>query len=397
VGGTGGAPPIGGAGGVGGTGGVGGIEPNCGEWPPDQGYFKDLFVDGGVRLTGNSNDDAAAVLGLSSETMLTDSQSTQDATIIGSFEDANGALLYPDHAPRFRMVYVNGGSAGGHGTTLGEEGLQRFRDFYYNGGSYTGSCAGAYIFTTIPSLNYFDIWPNMPTHDGGFTTNVNITFHQTDHPMVQKLVELHGSTLVTGVRFIGGPMFDLDQAMIDIGTEYFGTIDADNNNVDLEGSNFIIAWKKDENSGRAVIQIGHPEYDYNLGQRFMMASEFWYALEGQARTPKIKATLTNNAPYTAGPGQEVGDNQYHRFLINVPEGATSLDIQLNGFSENLELYVHPSCPAHVGTAPYRSENLGVDPEGVLVQNPEPGDWNISVKGAHMNRNGSVYTLNAIVQ
>lgn len=61
---------------------------------------------------------------------------------MGSPEDENGILLYPDGEPRFRMIYVNGGLATQHGRSLGEDGRQRIRDYVAAGGSYLGSCAG---------------------------------------------------------------------------------------------------------------------------------------------------------------------------------------------------------------------------------------------------------------
>ena len=39
--------------------------------------------------------------------------------IVGTADDTNGALLYPDGAPRFRMIQTNGGSATRHGRTMG--------------------------------------------------------------------------------------------------------------------------------------------------------------------------------------------------------------------------------------------------------------------------------------
>ena len=59
--------------------------------------------------------------------------------------DENGILLYPDGAPRFRVVYMNGGRAKAHGGTLGEQGRKNYRMFVANGGGYVGSCAGAFI------------------------------------------------------------------------------------------------------------------------------------------------------------------------------------------------------------------------------------------------------------
>jgi hypothetical protein len=372
------------------------VNPTCAPWPGDQGYYKDLFVDGGTQLTGNSNSAASGVLGLSYDTMLTSSISTQNSTIIGSSSDSNGVLLYPDGAPRFRMVYVNGGSAGGHGRDLGTEGRSRFQDFFFNGGSYTGSCAGAYIATSLLS-SYFHLFPGRPTYDGSFSTTMTINFEDLAHPLVQKFMEWNGSRSATGVRFIGGPMFWPKQSYIDIGTQYLGVVDADNNNSQLEGSQFIVIWKKDVNSGRMVIQIGHPEYDYNMSQRYLMASQFWYALEGQATQPKLKGKLSNDQPLSVSGSNAVGDKQYHRYTIDVPAGMSRLEIELYGLEHDVDLFAHPSCPAHTNNAAFRSTNDGTDSEKIVVTNPAEGEWHISVRGFHDVRNGSDYTLNAMYQ
>jgi hypothetical protein len=328
--------------------------------------------------------------------MLTSSTSTQNSTIIGSSSDSNGVLLYPDGAPRFRVVYVNGGSAGGHGRDLGSEGRSRFQDFFFNGGSYTGSCAGAYIATSLLS-SYFHLWPGRPTYDGSFSTYVDVTFDQLDHPLVKKFMELNGSRVATNVRFIGGPMFWPQQNYIDIGTEYLGEVDADNNNGNLEGSMFVIAWKKDVNSGRMVVQVGHPEYDYNMSQRYLMASVLWYALDGQATQPKLKGKLQNDVPLVQSGSQAVGDKQYHRYTIDVPEGMQSLEIELYGLEDDVDLFAHPTCPCHTNNAVYRSTNDGINNEKITVNNPTAGEWHISVRGFHDVRNGSDYTLNAVFQ
>ena len=68
--------------------------------------------------------------------------------IIGNDNDANGVLLYPDGAPRFRMVFNRGGNSQTHGQSLGYEGRRRFYYFFNNGGSYSGVCAGAFLAAT---------------------------------------------------------------------------------------------------------------------------------------------------------------------------------------------------------------------------------------------------------
>ncbi len=123
-----------------------------------QGYYSDVFMDGGVSLYSHDYFYAADSLDLDWEFMATESNSLQDDLIHGTAEDENGVLLYPDGQPRFNTIYTNGGSATNHGNSMGETGRQRIRDFLDAGGSYTGSCAGAFI----TSIHYqtSGTWPS---------------------------------------------------------------------------------------------------------------------------------------------------------------------------------------------------------------------------------------------
>ena len=125
---------------------------------PARGYYKDVYMDSGIMLTSRTDLPVTNLLGLSMEAFVSTKHSYTDpykftqadtliqrALICGSPEDENGILLYPDGAPRFRMIYMNGGRAGTHGKSLEEKGRQHYRDFVNAGGSYLGSCAGACV------------------------------------------------------------------------------------------------------------------------------------------------------------------------------------------------------------------------------------------------------------
>ena len=92
-----------------------------------KGYYKDIFFDGGIFLNSYPDLPAANYLNLSIE-MFNSSKSEyltaldtlyQTLLFCGSEIDENGILLYPDGAPRFRMIYTNGGKATQHGRSLG--------------------------------------------------------------------------------------------------------------------------------------------------------------------------------------------------------------------------------------------------------------------------------------
>ena len=123
-----------------------------------KGFYKDLFVDGGIKVSSRDYLPSSRDLQLDWESFLcsakkqkeTDKKTTYTATDTlmqrqlfgGSSIDENGILLFPDGQPRFRVIFVNGGGAASHGRSLGEEARNRIREFVRNGGSYMGDCAG---------------------------------------------------------------------------------------------------------------------------------------------------------------------------------------------------------------------------------------------------------------
>lgn len=104
-----------------------------------EGFYKDLFMDGGVGLNGMKTLPAADYLNYSWEFIALNSVNPQNQIMIKNENDDNGVLLYPDGEPRFQLIFTNGGMSDEHGESLGQEGRERVRTFYYRGGSYTGA------------------------------------------------------------------------------------------------------------------------------------------------------------------------------------------------------------------------------------------------------------------
>lgn len=82
------------------------------------GFYKDIFMSGGANLTSRKTLHAAESLGLTYEYYAGKDPVQQNKLLIGTADDENGLLLYPDGQPRFRMLYVNGGAATKHGMSL---------------------------------------------------------------------------------------------------------------------------------------------------------------------------------------------------------------------------------------------------------------------------------------
>ena len=77
-----------------------------------EGYYKDIFMDGGIGLNAYPDLPAADFLNLTLE-QYSSSERTQlisidtvlqTALLVGNPLDETGILLYPDGEPRFRMV-----------------------------------------------------------------------------------------------------------------------------------------------------------------------------------------------------------------------------------------------------------------------------------------------------
>ena len=143
-----------------------------------KGYYGDVLIDGGIGLSSKWYIPATIYLDLTKHTLLSvkddkdySSLDTlyQNSVFIGNEYDENGYLLYPDGAPRFRVLYVNGGSSFSHGRSVGEEGRRNIMQFILNGGSYVGTCAGSALSSKGVIWDngfriqeqYFAIWPGV--------------------------------------------------------------------------------------------------------------------------------------------------------------------------------------------------------------------------------------------
>ncbi|MCP4710782.1 MAG: hypothetical protein GY869_19325, partial [Planctomycetes bacterium] len=353
-------------------------------------------MDGGVSLTSRSSLPAADYLGLSIQYLATSVQSIQDKVFIGDSSDNNGWLLYPDGEPRFRVIYVNGGSATNHGRSLSEIGRQRIRDFYYHGGSYVGSCAGAFIsslgYHLVPNKNeYLHIWP-------GVTVQANLSAAYTDHQIpadspLLRYYDFGGDNLVARIYHnMGCYIIENDTTAWAPGTEvlarFAAPVETDDTSWDqnLVGNVSCWAHKKNTQSGRLVPIGSHPESITSGERRDLMAAIFQYALAGQGNT-SVKSSLQNQTiRYMNDNGitkhERIGDKQYHHFTVNIPAGITQLNITINGDDvHDLDLFARKDDFAFQGkTGVIEATNNTDSDETITINNPTPGIWHIGVKG-----------------
>ena len=370
------------------------------------GYYKDLFIDSSVGVDCYSDLPAAKLLGLRVENLTTHDQDGEidSATVyekmltkslmVGSEIDENGVLLYPDGSPRFRILYIIGGSATTHGGVLTETGLNNIRTFYNNGGSYIGTCAGAFICSKavidpetgviIEKPQYLGIWP-------GYTSETRLHTAYTPVALGKKspilrYYDFGGDKLIDSVRHNGGCFMNTKD--IPAGTEIVGRFVTPQIRPDLDGKVNAWAYKASEQSGRLVVTGSHPERMITGERLEMYTAMLRYALDGNG-APRIKGELVSgeerwmvkktseNQPDYA----RIGDRQYHHFYINVPKGAKKVTVDLTpgqGAAKfDLELYAAIDGPAFNTNAKWYNVDAGAN-KSLVIDAPKAGKLYISV-------------------
>ena len=370
-----------------------------------RGYYKDIFMDSGIMLNSRTDLPVTDLLGLSMEAFVSTKHASsppqhftatdtlrQRELIVGSPMDENGILLYPDGAPRFRMIYVNGGKAANHARSLGEDGKQAYRDFVQAGGSYVGSCAGAFLggsgsraldgklsYTTT----YIGLWP-------GYTTGTRLEKSYTavdivpDGPLT-RYFDFDNRMHIDSVRHNGGCYAYLEEAPS--GTEVLATFSTKGRQLerDIDGKPVIWAWKASPAAGRVLLCGSHPEGAYDAENLALMAAMVRYALAGNGE-PVLKAVLQPGPPREmnnrANPAfAPIGDRQYHHFRIDVPQGVRVMTIRLKGYVNvddfDIHLFACRTGFAYREDATWAYVGEGVD-KSLEIKDPKPGRYYISV-------------------
>jgi glutamine amidotransferase-like uncharacterized protein len=368
-----------------------------------QGYYKDVFMNGGIQLTSRRDLPAARFLDLSMEyfassryssTFLPTRQDTllQHELIIGSDIDYNGVLLYPDGQPRFRVLVVNGGRATNHGRSLGAEGRDRIQQFVSKGGSYVGLCAGAFLSTAgveydsiLPRAAYLNIWPGQ-AHTTGLVESFTGMFVEEGSPLLNYF-SFGGDMYIDSVRHNAGG-YAFTGGLYPRGTEALLRYDMPEspgrNPIHREISTW--AYKASAQSGRVVNTGSHPESATSGDRLELMAAMLLYALDGtgshvikanleNGRTREMtQSTPDNNPAYTM-----IGDKQYHHFTVFVPEGAEDIKVELRGARDfDLHLYMKKGDFAFKSAADYKDVSEGAVKQ-FYFDTLEAGIWYIAVE------------------
>lgn len=317
-----------------------------------RGYFKEMIVDAGKRLNNVCNPPAADSLGWQHDYVSTSDSIFQNKMFVGDDNDLNGILLYPDNEPRYRMLYINGGSSRPHGVSLTPEGLRNMVTFVDNGGSYVGTCAGACIASTgrqkssgsrtlLAGTEYLGIYPEMIQGMDYYDTCSHHTI--VNNSPLLKYYDFGGDMRIDSVRFNGGCL--LPESNVVPGTEIMARyVIASPASYNKKIS--VWAYKANDVKGRVVVTGGHPE-SVATGERLhMMKAMCQYAVEGNGRVTE-KGVLTNGeerrmdqlSSAERPENARIGDRQYHHFRLEIPAGgAKNVTISLvSNSSKNLML------------------------------------------------------------
>lgn len=354
-----------------------------------RGYYKPVFQDGGVYLTSNYTLPAADFLGWEFDNMATNGNTATDSlfqmrVICGDEDDLNGAILYPDNEPRYRMVYMNGGKATNHGRSLTETGRSRYVTFVNNGGSYVGTCAGAYIASNGTSSGkisqYLAIYPSYVIGTG-LTDSYTGMFVAENSPLLQ-YYDFGGDMYIDSVRHNGGCY--AKESTLPAKGEVLCYYDYPSKK--MHNNMSIWAYKANDTKGRVICCGSHPEQVSSGERRELMAAMMRYTTDGNGKV-STKATLSNGTarkmdqlssagkPSTA----RIGDKQYHHFKFTAPAGgAKNVTIELTTeTTNNLVLSLRKDAFAWRSDADYLLAQAGGNKTLSIDYLPE-GVWYISV-------------------
>lgn len=370
-----------------------------------RGYYRDIFMDGGIALTSRYYLPATRYLGLTIDyfaSAKTDKLTQKDTLLqanifCGSEEDTNGWLLYPDGAPRFRVIYVNGGKSGTHARSLTEQGRERLREYIANGGSYVGTCAGAYMATSgafrpdgsIRNADaYLALWPGYAKPTRLLKARPTLTIAKRS-PLL-RYFDFGNDKVVAEVYHNGGcSAYGSKDGVMPKGTEYLAYYKFKNTDrVQIDGRVAVWAYKPTDQSGRVVMCGSHPE-GVSEGERLeFMSAMLLYAMDGNPQ-PRLKGKLKagevremNKSTEDKDPDYtKIGDRQYHHFTIEVPRGCKRAVVSLDGY-ENAKRFDLTLC-AKRGEFAFHDNTLhkivsrGCK-KSLVLERPKSGKWYVSV-------------------
>ena len=358
---------------------------------PNRSFYKDVFLDAGIGLTSRKSLAAAKYLGLSLEGISfpyakadANDKVLQNAIVSGDSKDLNGRLLYPDGEPRYKLLFVNGGSSTEHGQSFDSKSLESMRTFVERGGCYVGTCAGAFFASNgvdgkADFPHYLSIWPGMMKHTGLSNTESGM-FIERDSPLL-RFFDFGGDLYVDNIRHNGGGY----PVKFPLRTEILARYDYPKKG-DIHKKPSVWAYKASPYSGRIVLEGSHPEEVSDGERRDLTAAMMLYAMEGSGvvslkgflkngeERVMDRKTTDNNPAYT-----RIGDLQTHHFATYIPSDAKNIRVEVNSSSKcDLALMMNQGTYAFSDVAEFKSSVSGANQE-LSFSSIREGLWFIAVQ------------------
>ncbi len=361
-----------------------------------EGYYRDALVNSGPGVSTTEVNTHLDELGWGYDFLgLGLSLADQDRffeLIAGREADRNGLLLYPDGAPRYRIMAVgkavqrNGKFQGGlMGTIL--DGTHPFLnqpanvnliDFVENGAGYIGFCAGMQLmddFRIMPLGVQTYLYPPNP-----FTGASKFNGKYTSLGVTLDSVLQWGGTYVSNPDHVPG-LEEIATARVvwDLGHRRFGA-----------------TWRyqdpQDADKGRLLFSGFHPEMNSEQAAIDLVTGYFTWAAAANAPAP-IKATLANGATHVVDQETfstqwnriKIGDGQYHHYRIQPSSSNRGPYLRVTVTGEagaNLHLFLNQGGPAFKGASVVEDITDG-DRKVLTFDALTYGDWYLAVKGADL--------------
>jgi len=322
--------------------------------------------------------------------------------VLATPDDPNSALLYPDGAPRVRLLMMPGGRswlttkdlAGVDEATIKKDfqgaaaAFERSgrlpRQAFEAGMNYVGCCGGAFVGASgspIPNsmVTTWCLWPGKILKDGPGRKEPlpDVEFTDTvpaDHPL-----RVAGGSGLKNFFYNGGPQ-NFEQGVPD--TEYVGVYKG-GALTEIEGSTVVVAYKPTGKpaNGRVVLCSGHPEAN---NQDFFKAM-LEYAI---ARPYPVPRTMVKGTKPMKGVS---GDRQLHYWCVPAAAGKRMV-VTLSDKEGKCSLFVRHDLPPLFDVNDGEATEGGVADKQVEIESTKKGDYYIGVYGDHDVTAGVPYTL-----
>lgn len=358
---------------------------------PLKAFYKDVFLDAGIGLTSRKSLAAARYLGLSLEGISFSRSNPsmeelilQDEIISGNDVDTNGRLLYPDGQPRYKLLFVNGGSSTTHGKSLSDAARCNMKSFVMNGGSYVGTCAGAFFASNgydgrADYPYYLSLWPSLMNHTGLSNDSTGM-YVELDSPLLD-YYDFGADYYVSNVRHNKGGY----PVNLPVGTEIHARYDYPNK-ADVHQQPCLWSYKVSQQIGRVIMEGSHPEEVKDGERRDLTAAMMRYAIDGVGNS-SIKGFLQNGNTRMMDCGSEtnnpsharIGDLQCHHFAVMIPEGAENISVCVDSPSKgDFSLFMNHSTFAYPDDAEFVSATMEPHPS-LSLSSLESGLWFVCVQ------------------